>query len=76
MIVQYDLFKSKEEAEKDALIDGFKETKASCDKVRRALFARHNELSKELFEISQRLEIIERNLCKNSHMEKENGKNQ
>jgi len=40
------------------------EVSESCDKVRKAMFARHNSLQKKYDEIANRLEIIERNLCK------------
>ena len=64
MIVQLDLFKSVEEAKQDELIRKFEELRYSTEKVRRGLFARHNELSKMYLELSQRLEYIERHICK------------
>ena len=36
----------------------------SNGKVRRSLFARHGELAKLYLEIHNRLEILERNICK------------
>jgi hypothetical protein len=36
----------------------------SCSKVRKAMFARHGELSKLYLDLSQRLEIIERHICR------------
>lgn len=39
----------------------------SCDKVRKGLFARHNELAKMYIELHQRLEILEKNICQKNH---------
>lgn len=39
-------------------------TQESLTKTRRALFARSNELQSKLEEALNRLEIIERNICK------------
>lgn len=36
----------------------------SNTKVRKSLFAKHGELAKMYLEIHQRLEILERNICK------------
>ena len=36
----------------------------STEKVRRGMFARHNELAKYYMELDQRLGIIEKNICK------------
>jgi hypothetical protein len=38
--------------------------KTSNEKVRRAMFARHGELAKMYTDLLDRLEIIERNICK------------
>jgi hypothetical protein len=43
------------------------EVDLSCNKVRKALFARHNELSKMYLEIHQRLEVIESSICKGKY---------
>jgi hypothetical protein len=43
------------------------EVDLTCNKVRKALFARHNELAKLYLEIHQRLEFIESNLCKGKY---------
>jgi hypothetical protein len=37
---------------------------ASSDKVRKALFARHNEIAKMVREMESRLDILESNICK------------
>ena len=41
-----------------------KKLAASQDKLRKALFARHGELAKKYVEMHNRLEILERNICK------------
>lgn len=43
-----------------------KKLAASQDKLRKALFARHGELAKKYVEMHNRLEILERNICKGS----------
>lgn len=40
------------------------EARASSDKVRKGLFARHNELAKMYIELSERVEVMERNICR------------
>ena len=42
-------------------------TKTSADKVRKALFARHNELNKRIEDLESRLKILERNICTNGN---------
>jgi len=64
MIVQLDLFKSVEEAKQEELFNRVESIHQSTEKVRRGLFARHNELAKMYLELSQRLEYIERHICK------------
>lgn len=39
-------------------------TSESATKVRKGIFARHGELAKMYLDLSSRLEIIERNLCR------------
>lgn len=62
--IQYDLFKSQEDVERDAMVKEIETTKEMANKVRKALFARHGELYKTVLDLSYRLEIIERNICK------------
>ena len=62
--VQFDLFKTPEQAELDQLRESMKTVRESNEKVRRCLFARHNDLSKQYTEIHSRLEIIERGICR------------
>jgi len=62
--IQYDLFKDEKEVEMDELKKEVLECRKSNDKVRKGLFARHNELAKMYLEIHNRMNIIEHNLCK------------
>jgi predicted metallo-beta-lactamase superfamily hydrolase len=62
MLIQLDLFEDKNET--DILRDQITIVKESNDKVRKSLFARHGELAKKYIEIHQRLEILERNICR------------
>jgi dynactin complex subunit len=64
LAIQYDLFKTKEESEMDALRLEMAKCKLSCDKVRKKLFSENGALKKEVKELSERLEIIERNICR------------
>ena len=61
--IQLDFFKSYEECERDAMRQSIAEIKISSDKVRRKLFAEQGLLKKEVFDLSERLQIIERNIC-------------
>lgn len=63
-LVQYDFFKSRDESEQDSIKEQLQKIQESCDKVRKGLFARHNELSKMYLEISARMDILERYVCK------------
>lgn len=36
----------------------------STEKVRKSIYARHSELAKKYVELHQRLEIIEKNICR------------
>lgn len=62
--IQYDFFKSKEDCEIEALLKKMDELEMSMGKVRRGLFAKHSELFKKMNDISERLEVIERHICK------------
>ncbi len=60
-MLQLDLFE-KEETE---IIRGeLQKVKESNDKVRKSLFAKHGELTKNYIDLHARLEILEKNLCK------------
>lgn len=43
-----------------------KNVKESSDKVRKSLFARHAELARKYAELSDRLRILEHNICQSS----------
>jgi predicted nuclease with TOPRIM domain len=68
---QYDMFETAQERlhrlrlEQSELT--VKTTKASLDKVRKKTFARIDELNRQVEDLSIRLEIIERNICRGSH---------
>ena len=62
--IQLDLFRSKEECEIITLRNVIEEVRKSSDKVRRGTYARLNELNKECVDLRNRLEIIERNICR------------
>jgi len=66
-MIQLDFFQSHDEL--DLIRIELKSIKESNDKVRKGMFARHNELAKILLNISERLEIIERNICKGEKTE-------
>lgn len=61
-MIQLDLFQ--EYSEEDHLRNEVKKIRESSEKVRRGIFARHNELSKLYLELNYRLELIERNICR------------
>lgn len=42
-------------------VNGVEQT---TEKTRKSLYARHSELAKKYVELNQRLEIIERNICR------------
>lgn len=65
--IQYDLFKTKEQCEWEALLKELEETKKSADKVRKGIFARHNELAKMFLELKKEHEILIRNICHGNH---------
>lgn len=62
MLIQLDLFET--HTETDILQEEISLLKKSQDKLRKALFARHGELAKKYVEIHDRLEILERYICK------------
>ncbi len=63
IIKQYDLFEDVR-SEKDMLKEEIQAIKDSSDKVRKGIFAKHGQLAKMYLDINNRLEIIERNICK------------
>ena len=52
-----------EKTEIECLKGEIKLVKESNDKVRKSIYARHGELSRKYSELSDRLQIIERNIC-------------
>jgi len=52
----------------DCIRDDVKVVKESSEKVRKSLFARHGELARKYIELSERMQIIERNICRGSSM--------
>ncbi len=61
-VIQLDFFEK--ETEEQRLNKRLDELKASCDKMRKALFARHGELAKKYMELHERMEVIEKHICK------------
>jgi hypothetical protein len=62
MACQLDFFPS-DEGNLDHIKIEIKNVKESTDKVRKSLFARHAELMKKYLDLSDRMQIIERNIC-------------
>lgn len=60
-VVQLDFF---EEEEMSVLKAEFREVKDSCARVRRKQFAEIGELKRIVLDLVDRLEVIERNICK------------
>jgi hypothetical protein len=51
----------------DVLKEEVNQIRDSTEKVRKSLFARHAELAKKYLELNERLEILERNICKSTN---------
>ena len=64
-MIQLDFF-SEEKTEYDYIREELGEVRQSSDKVRKSLFARHAELARKYMELHERMQIIERNICKGS----------
>jgi hypothetical protein len=62
-LIQYDFFKTKEESEIEAMQQEVAVCIEMSHKTRKALFARHGDLTKKYMEIAARLDILERNIC-------------
>jgi len=62
--VQLDFFQTPEQSELAELRKEMNTLRASGDKTRRAMFARHNELGKCVCEIAERLALLEHNICR------------
>lgn len=61
-VIQLDFF---EETEISALKADFEEVKESCNRVRKKQFAEIGKLTKTVNELVERLDILERNICRN-----------
>jgi hypothetical protein len=59
-------FFEEEKTELEYIREDMKCVKESSEKVRRGVFARHNKLARQYVELSERLQIIERNICQDS----------
>lgn len=53
-----------EKSEVECLRNDIKEVKESSNKVRKSMFARHGELARKYIELHERLQILERNICR------------
>lgn len=53
-----------EYSETELLSMDFEELKKSHDKLRKALFARHGDLARKYCDLQERMDIIERNICR------------
>jgi hypothetical protein len=62
-MIQLELFVDRK-SEIDYLKDDVKNVRQSSDKVRKSLFARHGDLARKYAELSERMEILERNICR------------
>jgi hypothetical protein len=64
MACQLDFFYTDEKNEIEFLKSQMKNVKESSDKVRKSMFARHGELMRKYLDLHDRLQIIERNICR------------
>ena len=64
MAAQLEFF-YQERTELDDIKEEVKDVKQSNDKVRKSMFARHGELARKYMELNERMQIIERNICRN-----------
>lgn len=64
-IIQFDLFKTREESEISSLRKYCDDVNESAHKVRKSLFAKNGELNKRMLDLETRMMVIEINICKN-----------
>lgn len=64
-VYQLDLFKTPEECRMEALEKEVDRLRISLDRQRKSQFAKIGEQTKEILELRERLDVIERGLCKN-----------
>lgn len=62
--IQYDFFSTEEESEFHALEKSIEDIKKSTERVRKGTYAEIGALKKRVLELEERLQIIERNICK------------
>lgn len=60
-MIQLDLF---EKDELEEFLIELAKVRESNNKVRKSLFAKHGELAKNYVELHNRLEVLEKNICK------------
>jgi hypothetical protein len=65
-MIQLDFF---EQDENLILKDNFRKLKESSERQRKALFARNGELHKKIDDLTARIEILERYICRNGERE-------
>lgn len=63
MSIQLDLF-LQEKTVVDCIQEDLKTVKTTTDKVRKSMFASHAELKKKYIDLNERMNIIERNICR------------
>jgi hypothetical protein len=63
MAAQLEFFSSSTMSELDYLRSDVNAVRESNEKVRKSMFARHGELARKYAELSERMHIIERNIC-------------
>ena len=62
MAHQLDFFETKSDI--DFIRDDVKGVKESSDKVRKSMFAKHTALERRYCELSNRLDLLERHICR------------
>lgn len=62
-MIQLDFFDNEDT---HLLREEIRKLRESNERVRKSLFAKHGELSRNYFELLSRLEILERNICAGS----------
>lgn len=64
ILYQLDLFENKLQNEERAILERVTLFRESLDKVRKGTYARLNEQGKKIDDVSERLSLLERNLCR------------
>ena len=67
-IIQYELFEPRLTEVEELKLE-LRAVRESCDKVRKSLFAKNGELAKKMVDVSSRLDVLERNICKGTTWE-------